>query len=227
MELKDPTDAVLRLMGPSATCSGTLIESDLVLTAHHCVVERTKSGDFTSKLVPAEAMKVELGGDYLAWGSVGVKSIVAPPCGEAGGAHDVAVLVLERKLTGLATMKPRLTQPPHAGESLQPAGFGRCGLSTDAIHRATRLGGVVQEIQGETFLMQASICPGDSGGPVFSAGGDEIVGIISLAAMDADDRTRNSAMMTRIDRARPVIAQARLIGDGTSASELPPLACDE
>ncbi len=225
-ELRDPFDAVVRLMGPSATCSGTLIESDLVLTAHHCVVERAKNGDFTPKLVAPSDMKIELGGDYLAWGSVGVKSIVAPPCGEAGGAHDVAVLVLERKLTGLATMKPRLTQAPRVGEPLQPAGFGRCGLSTDAIHRATRLGGVIQELQSETFLMQASICPGDSGGPVFTAGGDEMVGIISLAAMDADDRTRNSAMMTRIDRARPVIAQARLIGDGMSPGELPPLGCE-
>ncbi len=225
-ELRGPIDSVLRLVGPSATCSGTLIEDDLVLTAHHCVVVRARTGEFTNEVVPAASMKIELGGDTLAWGRVGVRSIVVPPCGESGGPHDVAVLVLERKLTGLHTMRPRLGQPPSVGEPLEPAGFGRCGLSSDAVHRSTRLGGVVTAVVPEVFFMQASICPGDSGGPVFTPGGEEVVGIISLAAMDNDERTRGSAMLTRIDRARPVVAQARLIADGTPATELPPLACE-
>ena len=31
-------DAIVRIVGPVTTCSGTLVDEDLVLTAHHCVV---------------------------------------------------------------------------------------------------------------------------------------------------------------------------------------------
>ena len=37
-------DAIVRIVGPEATCTGTLIDDDLILTAHHCVVERDAQG---------------------------------------------------------------------------------------------------------------------------------------------------------------------------------------
>ena len=73
--------------------------------------------------------------------------------------------------------------------------------------------------------MTASVCPGDSGGPVFSRGSHEVVGVVSLSAMDGDSHTRSSSMMARIDAMRPLFAQARLIADGASKNELPPLSC--
>jgi secreted trypsin-like serine protease len=78
---------------------------------------------------------------------------------------------------------------------------------------------------GETIHLRASICPGDSGGPVLGRGGTEVVGVISMSAMDGDDRTTGPSVMARIDAYRSVLAHARLVADGSSLSELPPLSC--
>jgi hypothetical protein len=220
-----PEDAIVRVLGPSMTCSGTVIEDDLVLTAHHCLVERGPRGEFKKRLVDPGQLRIELGGDYFAWGEVGARWIVAPPCGEAGGAGDVAVVVLSRKLIGLSTMTPRLEAPPRVGEELSPVGFGRCALSSDGIRRKERSGGVVRALTSETIHLEASVCPGDSGGPVFAKGSNEVVGVVSLSAMDHDERTTGPSVMARVDAYRLVFAHARLVADGLAPNELPPLEC--
>lgn len=220
-----PEDAIVRIVSPASNCTGTVIQDDLILTAHHCLVERGPRGELTKKNVDPGLLKVELGGDYFAWGEVSVRHIVSPPCGEAGGAGDVAVLVLSRKLVGLSTMQPRLDGAPKVGEELQPVGFGRCALSADAIRRKDRDGGAVRALTSETIHMDASICPGDSGGPVFAKGTRQIVGVVSLSAMDHDDRTRGPSVMARVDAYRRVFEHASLIADGMAPNELPPLEC--
>jgi hypothetical protein len=171
-------------------------------------------------------MRIELGGDYLAWGEVKPRAIVTPPCGEKGGGGDIAVLVLSRKLVGLATMTPRLDKAPRIGEVVDPVGFGRCATSAGGILRRTREGGSVRAMNSETLMLDASVCPGDSGGPVIVRGSHEVVGVVSLSAMDGDERTKAPSVMARIDAYRSVFAHARLIGDGISANELPPLTCE-
>lgn len=223
--LAAPEDAIVRVVGPTMTCTGTVIDDNLVLTAHHCLVERGPKGDFTKKLLEASTVRVELGGDYFAWGEVAARHIVAPPCGEGGGGGDIAVIVLKRKLVGLSTMTPRLESPPKLGETAFPVGFGRCALSGDAIHRKDREGGSIRAMTGETIHMDAAICPGDSGGPVFAKGSREIIGVVSLASMDHDERTRGPSVMARIDPYRLVFAHARLVADGVAPNELPPLEC--
>lgn len=218
-------DAIVRIVGPSATCTGTVIEDDLVLTAHHCLVERGPKGEFSKKLLEPSQVRVELGGDYFAWGEVSTRAIVAPPCGEGGGAGDLAVIVLSRKLVGLSTMTPRLESPPKVGEDVNPVGFGRCALSSDAIRRRERSGGSIRALTSETLHLDASVCPGDSGGPVFAKGSREIIGVVSLSAMDHDEKTRGPSVMARIDAYRLVFAHARLIADGLAPNELPPLEC--
>lgn len=223
-----PEDAIVRVVGPSMTCTGTVIDDDLILTAHHCLVERGAHGEFSKQLVDPGTLRVELGGDYFAWGEVGVRHIVAPPCGESGGAGDVAILVLKRKLIGLTTMPPRLEGPPKVGEDAYPVGFGRCALSSDGIKRKDRDGGIIRGLSGETIHMDAAICPGDSGGPVFAKGPDgtrEIIGVVSLSAMDHDEATRGASVMARIDAFRLVFTHAQFISDGLSPQELPPLEC--
>ncbi len=223
--LASPEDAVVRVVGPQMTCSGTLIAEDLVLTAHHCVVERRAQGEFTSRLVPSSSLQVELGGDYLPWGNVGIKAVLAPPCGEDGGRGDVAVLVLERKLVGIATMSLR-DDPPRRGEFVDPVGFGRCALSPQGIRRREREGGVIGAVSKSTFEVDASVCPGDSGGPALDRATREVVGVVSLSAMDHDDTTRGRSVFARIDGLAGVAAYARLVADGAELGDLPPLSCD-
>jgi V8-like Glu-specific endopeptidase len=220
-------DAIVRVVGPQMTCSGVLIADDRVLTAHHCVVERGARGEFSSKVIPAKQMKIELGGDWLPWGEVGARAIVTPPCGESGGRGDVAVIVLERHLVGLATMTPRLEKAPARGEVIEPAGFGRCAASPAGIRRRHRESGPIHTIQSWTFEVNAAICPGDSGGPVIARGSNDVVGIVSSSAMDHDESTRALSVMARIDAFRGVFVYAKTISDGADPSDLPPLACEQ
>jgi hypothetical protein len=223
--LASPDDAVVRVVGPQMTCSGTLIAEDLVLTAHHCVVERAAGGSFTPKVVPATAVQVELGGDFLPWGNVGLRAILAPSCGEAGGKGDIAVLVLERKLVGMATIGVT-DEAPRTGEGVYPQGFGRCALSAEGIRRREREGGTVMAVSAGTFEAQASICPGDSGGPVLDARTHEVVGVVSLSAMDHDETTRARSVFARVDQAPKLVAYARLVADGADPADMPDLSCD-
>jgi hypothetical protein len=222
--LASAADAVVRVVGSRMTCSGTLIADDLVLTAHHCVVERAR-GAFTAKPVKPETVQVELGGDYLPWGIVGLKAILAPPCGEAGGKGDVAVLVLERRLIGMTTLT--LSEAaPRAGEVVYPEGFGRCALSPEGIRRREREGGPIASVSAGAFEVEASVCPGDSGGPVVDRATREVVGVVSLSAMDYDEGTRGRSVFSRVDGIPKLVAYARLVADGADPSDLPPLSCD-
>ncbi len=217
-------DYVVRVVAGTVTCSGTLVDEDRVLTAHHCISARNKFGDVQQEDADPASVRVELGGDYLPWGEVGVKAIVAPPCGYDGGTGDIAVLVLERRLIGVATLPPRLDAPPRMGEALEPVGFGRCALSDDGIRRKDRIGGQIDHISHTSFQFEASICPGDSGGPALSRKSGQVVGVISESVMDGDPRTVGRSEFTRLDQWRPVFATAKLISEGASPAELPPIA---
>src|SRR3954454_8838321 len=68
--LATPEDAVVRVVGPERICTGTLVDDDLVLTAHHCLVKRDARGDFTAARVDPADLQIELSANYLAWGTV-------------------------------------------------------------------------------------------------------------------------------------------------------------
>jgi hypothetical protein len=223
--LASPGDAVVRVVGPQMTCSGTLIAEDLVLTAHHCVVERTAAGELTAKTLAAASLQVQLGGDYLPWGNVGLSAVLAPACGEAGGRGDIAVLVLERRLVGMTTLALR-EGAPRAGETVYAEGFGRCALSPEGIRRREREGGAVSSVGRGVFEVQASVCPGDSGGPVLDPHTHEVVGVVSLSAMDYDEGTRGRSVFARVDEIPKLVAYARLVADGADPGDLPPLSCE-
>lgn len=222
MELATAQDAIVRIVG-DVTCTGTLIAEDLVLTAHHCVSARDEKGRMQSYDTDPANLVIELGGDHLPWGEVSVRAIVSPDCGYAAGEGDIAILVLSRKLIGIATMTPRMDRPPSANEEIAPWGFGRCGArSSDAVHRVLREGGKVKSVTRGQFVAPASICPGDSGGPAFSSEGNDVVGVVSSSVMDGDDKTIGTSFFIRLDAWKPLFSAAREIADGASSSELPP-----
>ncbi|NUP09472.1 MAG: S1 family peptidase [Polyangiaceae bacterium] len=222
LELTDDPlqDAIVRVVG-SVSCSGTLIADDLVLTAHHCVTQRGPKGAILPRDEDASSVRVELGGDDLPWGEVGVKAIVTPACGYEQGGGDIAILVLSRKLVGIPTFVPRLSGDPQVGEEVTPWGFGRCAMNDGPIHRRSRAGGAVTDFDSGVFRADAAICPGDSGGPALNSR-REVVGVVSAAVMDTDARTKDPAYFARLDKFEHLFSAAREIADGASPTELPP-----
>jgi hypothetical protein len=225
LAVSTPEDYVVRVVADTVTCSGSLLDEERVLTAHHCIAERNKKGQMTGRDLPEESLRVELGGDPFAWGEVGVRAIIAPTCGHGAGDGDIAILVLERKLVGVATRAARLNSPPIVGSEIEPIGFGRCVWTSSTGGRAVRTGGKIEVLGHRAFQLDASICPGDSGGPAVDVATGEIVGVISAAAMDASDKTLGRAEFTRIDAWRPLFTQAELVVQGMSVNELPPVEC--
>jgi hypothetical protein len=122
----------------------------------------------------------------------------------------------------MPTLAPRLFGPPRVGERLASWGFGRCAQARDAVRRHARAGGSVDAVEPGTFYARASVCPGDSGGPVLSPE-REIVGVVSAAVMDTSPITRDRAEFARIDVLRELFSVAREIADGRSPAETPPL----
>lgn len=222
--LTSADDYVVRLVIGSVTCSGALIEDDRVLTAHHCVSARSRQGEMLPEDVEPADIRIELGGEALPWGEASVRAVVAPTCGHAAGDGDLAVLVLDRPLVGMETRAARIDRGPVLKESIQPIGFGRCALSADALHRRKRPLALIDTISETRFRADASICPGDSGGPVVSERGD-IIGVISAAVMDSSEATSGRAEFTRLDRFRALFARAEAVSRGQSQAELPPVDC--
>ncbi|MEO8919663.1 MAG: trypsin-like serine protease [Polyangiaceae bacterium] len=218
-------DYVVRIVVGSVACSGTLIQDDRVLTAHHCVAARDSNGRVLPREVPPDQIRVELGGDYLPWGEVGIRAVIAPNCGYVSGDGDLAVLVLKHRLLGVATRPVQLEAPPNKHDQVEPIGFGRCALSADGVHRKHRAGGHIELVSEGRFRLSAAICPGDSGGPALSASSGEVLGVISASAMDGDELTRDRSEFVRVDRWRALFANAARVSSGTSPSELPPIEC--
>jgi hypothetical protein len=219
-------DGVVRVVAPQTACTGALVADDLVLTAHHCVVRRGARGEYLPALVQPSTVEIQLGGDYLPWGHVEPRAIVAPSCGYAGGAGDVAVLILGRKLERIEPLSLRW-ETPLAGEDISPIGFGRCPLSPEGIRLRERQGGAIGLVTAGAFEADASLCPGDSGAPAIDRATREVVGVVSLSAMDYDEDTRGRSVFARVDGLASLLAQARLMADGTISPDEAPVSCPQ
>jgi len=236
-ELATPRDAVVRIVTDDATCTGTLIADDRVLTAHHCVSARDRKGHVLTHNKAPEEIQIELGGDYMSWAEVNVKAIVTPDCGYASGEGDIAILVLTRHLVGMPISGARLDSAPAPKDLVWVFGFGRCSLSPEGVQRRTRAVGEVcpegpdhpekcenegiKSVFSDHFEARAAICPGDSGGPVYSTRGD-LVGVVSASVMNGDPTHLDRTLFTRVDVWSQLFSAAHEISLGASPSELPP-----
>jgi len=203
------TVAIMTSQDGEASCTGTLIAPRVVATAAHCVVVQDEDTDaITARFAPADLLVVAGPLDASAASEAqtyALTSIIihpgypnnsgsSDPSG-AGRYDDVALLVLERAVTGLkpaivpteADVAANLT----AGKFITISGYGTTS--------ADGAGGGVLFIAETVFDVRVDVeivlgargkpdtCPGDSGGPAYVIRGSDalLVGITSRSAEDA------------------------------------------
>lgn len=210
----EPADAVVRVIrtGKAAgSCSGTLIGPRHVLTAQHCMMKTVAVRERTDVAIVPGDVHVELGGDYLPWGRVGVREI--HPCeGYADDPeHDVAVLVLSRAVpSDVHPFAVSFDVPDEAGV-FELAGFGtntkpraipRTGWFALSLTRHLHRGPVYAMTDG-VIAVQVPGAPGDSGGPIFDTASGRVVSVVSRGRTDGEP--------SGVDPGGPLVVGPRLV----------------
>ena len=203
---------VLYLSSPEGACSAVLVAPTLALTTRHCVATTT-SGSFSctpsGDVVDTGSGAGQIGADnapdtlrffstatIAAYGTAGTPDAVGTKVistdSPTSCRDDLAFVVLDRTIPGLAPVPLRVCQPTSVGEMVTVAGYGL----TDHVE-VTALRVVTTSIVGVGPDMPASTtqpaplralqmgpvtCLGDSGGPVISTGTGAVVAIVSLGS---------------------------------------------
>ncbi len=184
------TYAIGLRINETSLCSATLIAPNLVLTARHCVAERSGSTECEKatfgKTIPPTGIVASTctdlrSKDCMAW--YDVKEIVTPSVTSACG-QDVALLVLTKNVEGTTPATPQLT-PLTNMSPFTAIGFGKTRATSGATgtrrvredielicapgysapkYDCSKMGKFVSD---KDFLSGAGVCPGDSGAGAF------------------------------------------------------------
>lgn len=176
--------------GPTASCSGSLVAKNLVLTARHCVCAYDEDTGRWGTSYPASALSVYVGQDapqqIRAAGAPAAKGErIVTELADVG--EDLAFIVLDRGVEGLIA-KLRLDAPVSKAEKVTLAGYGMNEKDTSPevrMQRSATVTAVAPESsqfhplsEGE-FVTTQGTCYGDSGGAVLSAETSAVVGVVA------------------------------------------------
>lgn len=182
--------------GGGGICSGTLIAPNLVLTAQHCVARVTSSYVICGRsafgstyrasnvMVTTQTTMPQDPNGYAARGA----EILVPPGGNDMCGFDIALVVLDRPITGVTPIEPRLDLLPQSGERYTAVGYGHTGNEQGSgvrrvlTNRTVYCEGVSCRAPGQVteaeFVGSDGTCQGDSGGPAIDAQG-RVIGALS------------------------------------------------
>jgi uncharacterized protein (TIGR03382 family) len=160
-------------------CSGTLIADDLLLTAGHCVpslADCASSAWVFDYLYEADGQLAELGDDDV----YGCVDVIVRPDVDVTGAIDLAIIQLDRPVTGRAPAAVATRGSVARGEPLIMAGFPS-GIPLKVDQGATVVAPRSQT--ADYFVASLDSFHGNSGSMVMNAG-HRIVGVLVNGADD-------------------------------------------
>ena len=219
-------DAVVFLLNPDGACSGSLIAPKLVLTARHCVSQNitqgigcdiygtSSNGDHVGSDYPASSITVYTGtnpnfGNPVAAGAQVLHVATNNLCN-----NDIALIVLNQPVNGIAPLPVRLDWGPQRGELTTAVGYGAVNDNQQGAGLRRRRDNVPiisagqdwnQVIGAGELEAGQGVCSGDSGGPLISAAGG-VIGIASRVSKCTDPNA--GTKYDRLDYHKALIMQA-------------------
>lgn len=214
------TGMVVGTARDGATCTGTLIAPDVVLTAAHCLTPPLFGElGFTLDIDEAD------GRDNIILAALthqhpdfddGVDEFV-----DLAARNDIGVMILQRPVRGIAYEqldRPSLEIAIEPGDALAMCGYGRIEWHVNGIsvkRDATVTVDRISLFEFSTIAEGPQPCTGDSGAPLFAEGPDgrRIVGIVSRA-MGRSSMCNTGAIITRVGQYSSWVAKAANDRDG-------------
>ncbi len=191
-------------------CSATAIAPNVLLTARHCVSKSltktvicnakgaSENGPHFGDDHPLEDIRVYTGAkpDFDGPTAASVRELVRPD-GDVVCNQDIALLVLDKDLEGIAPLAVRLTRHVGVQETIRSVGYGKTDTGSTG-QRLRRTGVTVRAIGpglspsdtalgANEFEVGMSICHGDSGGPAISQTTGAVIGVVSRGGDCGED----------------------------------------